>query len=165
MTIHLGTDHGGFEVKEEIKSWLESEGHEIIDHGASTFDIDDDYADFILPAARAVAADTDSVGIIFGGSGQGEAMNANRIKGARAAVFYSPVVATKVIDAEGRLSDDEYEILKLTRQHNHSNILSLGVRFLTLDQAKRAVSVWLQEPYSNEDRHVRRVNSIDELTA
>jgi ribose 5-phosphate isomerase B len=135
MTIHLGTDHGGFELKEQIKSWLQSEGHEVVDHGAYKFDVNDDYPDFIIPAAQAVAADEASVGVIFGGSGQGEAMAANRVKGVRAALYYGPAVPIMAVDASGRESQDPYEILKLTREHNHSNVLSIGVRFVSFDEA------------------------------
>ncbi len=101
MTVYLGTDHGGFELKEQVKEWLTYEGHEVVDHGAHEFDKNDDYVDFIFPAAKAVAADKESVGIIFGGSGQGEAMAANRVKGARAAVYYGPAKPIKAVDIEG----------------------------------------------------------------
>lgn len=161
MTIHLGTDHGGFDFKEQIKSWLESIGHTVDDHGAQSFNVEDDYTDFIFPAAHAVAKDGRSVGIIFGGSGQGEAMAANRVKGVRAAIYYGPAVPKAAIDAEGRTSDDPLEILKLTRQHNHANVLSIGVRFVTLEEAKRAIELWLAEPYGQEQRHIRRITALD----
>src|SRR5207237_1145880 len=97
-----------------------------------------------------------------GGSGQGEAMAANRIKGARCALFYGPVTAKQAIDAEGNTSDDPYEILRLSRQHNHANLLSLSTRFLTLEEMKQATEVWLSTPYSEVVRHRRRVNKLDE---
>lgn len=161
MIIHLGTDHGGFERKEAVKQWLRSEGHEVVDHGAVTFNKDDDYPNFIFPAAHAVAADENSVGIIFGGSGQGEAMAANRVKGVRAAVYYGKALPVEAVDAEGRLSDDAYEILKLTREHNHANVLSLGVRFIDLEESKKAISIWLAQPISTQERHSRRVRLLD----
>src|SRR5690606_16858910 len=100
--------------------------------------------------------------VIMGGSGQGEAMAANRVKGVRCTLFYGPAVARQPVDAEGRESDDPYEILRLSRQHNHANVLSLSARFLTLDEMKTAVQVWLETPYSEEDRHARRVRKLDE---
>ncbi len=161
MTIHLGTDHGGFEVKEEVKSWLMQLGHTVVDHGADTFDKNDDYVDFIFPAARAVAEDVQSVGVIFGGSGQGEAMAANRVKGVRAAVYYGPALPVMAVDASGRESEDPYEILKLTREHNHSNVLSIGVRFVELPEVKKAINTWLGVSYSLEERHERRIRALD----
>jgi len=161
MTIHVATDHGGFDLKEQIRKWLESEGHDVIDHGAATFDPSDDYIDFIVPAAQAVAADSHSVGIIFGGSGQGEAIAANRVKGVRAATYYGPAVPIMAVDVEGRESNDPYEILKLTREHNHSNILSIGVRFVDFTEAKKAFMIWLAQPYGLNERHKRRVAELD----
>ena len=114
-TIFLGTDHAGFELKEAIKAHLDSSGYEVEDLGAHWFDGDDDYPDFIFPCARAVAADPESRGIILGGSGQGEAMAANRIKGVRAAVYYG----------------SERQIARLSREHNNANVLSLGARFIS----------------------------------
>ncbi len=162
MKIHLGTDHGGFELKEQIKAWLISGQYDVVDHGALEYDKDDDYTDFIFPAAKAVAGDENSVGIIFGGSGQGEAMAANRVKGVRAALYYGPAVPIMAVDVSGRESQDPYEILKLTREHNHSNVLSIGVRFVSFEEAKKAITTWLGQEYSPEQRHGRRVKALDQ---
>lgn len=149
-TIHLGTDHAGFELKEDLKKFLEMKDYEVIDHGAFEFDENDDYPDFILPATVAVSQDPNSVGIILGGSGQGEAMVANRVPGIRATVFY------------GNPSGEENMAI-LSKQHNDSNILSLGARFLTVDEAKEAVESWIETAFSGEERHVRRINKIDSI--
>ncbi len=146
MIIHLATDHAGFELKEKLKLFLKELGHEVIDHGAFEYDEQDDYPDFVRKAAEAVAADPErSQGIVLGGSGQGEAMVANRVKGVRAAVYYG----------------GPEEILKLSREHNGSNILSLGARFIDEETAKRIVKVWLETPFSGEERHKRRIDKID----
>lgn len=162
MKIATTTDHGGYEALQELKTYVESLGHEVVDFGPKSLDMDDDYPDFMFPAARAVAEGECEVGIILGGSGQGEAMAANRFKGVRAAVFYTPAIAKTAVDAEGNTSDDPYEILKLTRQHNHANVLSLSGRFLTLDEMKQAVKIWLETPYSEAERHARRVGKLDQ---
>lgn len=146
MKIFLGTDHAGFKLKEEIKAFLKSENYAVFDEGAFHFDSSDDYPDFVDIVAKQVAADPENnLGIIFGASGQGEAMCANRYKKVRAAVFYG--------GAE--------EILKLSREHNNANILSLGARFLDPDLAKRSVKLWLEAKFSGDDRHIRRLAKLD----
>lgn len=150
-TIHIGADHAGFELKEEIIKFLEKKEYEVVDHGAYEMDPDDDYPDFVLPVAIAVSEDSNSRGIILGGSGQGEAMVANRIKGIRATVFYG----------EPTYSDDS--IVNLSRQHNDANILSIGARFLTEEEALEAIDMWLETSFSNEPRHERRISKIDEI--
>ncbi|OGL31077.1 hypothetical protein A3F37_04365 [Candidatus Saccharibacteria bacterium RIFCSPHIGHO2_12_FULL_41_12] len=162
MRIALSTDHAGFGAVKQLASFLTGLGHEVIDYGPKEFVVTDDYPDFIRPCAEAVASGECEVGIIYGGSGQGEAMVANRVKGARCGVFYSPAKAVEPIDAEGNMSEDEYEILKLNRQHNHANMLSLAARFLTQQQIEKAVKTWLDTPWSDEERHSRRVKKIDE---
>lgn len=162
MKIALTTDHAGFEALRELKIFLESLGHECVDFGPKSLDMDDDYPDFMFPAAQAVAGGECQIGIIMGGSGQGEAMAANRLKGVRCALFYGLAVAKTAIDAEGTSSDDPYEILRLSRQHNHANVLSLSGRFLTLEEMKKAIRVWLETPYGEAERHVRRVRKLDE---
>jgi ribose 5-phosphate isomerase B len=159
-TDHTGLTYGG--LFNELKDCLTSLGHEYVDYGPQTLDMDDDYPDFMVPAARAVAGGECEAGIILGGSGQGEAMAANRVKGARCSVFYGPAVPKAAVDVEGNASEDPYEILKLTRQHNHSNMLSLAARFLSAEEMKQAVKVWLETPYSDADRHARRVQKLDE---
>lgn len=162
MKLALTTDHAGYENLKQLKAWLESQGHNCLDFGPQSFDVDDDYPDFMFPAAKAVASGECEAGIILGGSGQGEAMAANRIKGVRCTLFYSPAIAKEPIDAEGNMSDDPYEILKLSRQHNHANVLSLSSRFLSLEEMKRAIEVWLSTPYSDAERHARRVAKLDQ---
>lgn len=162
MKIFIGADHTGFEIKGKLIAYLEGEGHEVADQGAFAADPGDDYPDFILPVARAVAADPASRGIVIGGSGQGEAIAANKVPGARAAVFYGPVPAQGAVDADGRRSDDPYEIVRLARMHNDANILSLGARFITRDQTHQAIDAFLNTPFSGEERHIRRLAEIAE---
>jgi len=162
MKIAVTTDHAGFEALRELKVFLQSLGHECVDYGPKSLDNDDDYPDFMFPAARAVAGGECERGIILGGSGQGEAMAANRVKGVRCALFYGPVVAKTAIDAEGSISDNPYEIIKLSRQHNDANVLSLSGRFLTLDEMKQAIQTWLDTPFSGAERHARRIHKLDE---
>ena len=144
MKIHIATDHAGLDLKNIIRDYLISKGHEITDHGAHEYDALDDYPDYIFPCAKAVASDLESRGIILGGSGQGEAMAANRIKGVRAAVFYNGPV----------------EIVKLSREHNNANILSLGARFMTEDEIYAVIQMWLDEPFGG-GRHQRRIDKLD----
>ncbi|MEK7085195.1 MAG: RpiB/LacA/LacB family sugar-phosphate isomerase [Patescibacteria group bacterium] len=147
MKIYIGTDHAGFELKEALKKYLAEIGHEVEDKGAFSLNLEDDYPDFIRPVAEAVAADPENTrGIVLGGSGQGEAMVASRYKGVRAAVYYG----------------GEREIIKLSREHNNANILSLGARFISAEEAKEAVKLWLDTPFSGEARHIRRIEKIDQ---
>ena len=144
MKIHIATDHAGLDLKNIIRDYLISKGHEVTDHGAHEYDALDDYPDYIFPCAKAVASDLESRGIILGGSGQGEAMAANRVKGVRAAVFYNGPV----------------EIVKLSREHNNANILSLGARFMTEDEIYGVIEMWLDEPFGG-GRHQQRINKLD----
>ena len=145
MRIHLATDHAGLELKEKIKLYLSDLNYEVIDHGAYEYDALDDYPDFIFPCANAVSNDPESKGIILGGSGQGEAMAANRVKGVRAAVFYN----------------GPDEIIKLSRQHNNANILSLGARFMSEEEMYKIIEVWLSTDFES-GRHQRRIEKLDE---
>ena len=145
MIIHLATDHAGLDLKNSIMAYLISKNYEVIDHGAHSYDPQDDYPDFIFPCAKAVAKDTSSRGIILGGSGQGEAMAANRIKGVRAAVFYS----------------GPDEIIKLSREHNNANILSVGARFISEEEIYKIINIWLEEPFGG-DRHQIRIDKLDQ---
>lgn len=165
MKVYLATDHVGFELKEKIKKFLTEEGYEVGDCGAFEYNPDDDYPDFISKAAEAVSNDLSSRAIIFGGSGQAEAMVANKYKGVRCALFYSPVVPARAADITGRKSDDPFEMIRLTREHNDANILSLGVRFLTDEDALKAVKMWLSAPFTEEERHVRRIEKIKKIEA
>lgn len=145
MKIHLATDHAGLELKEKVKLYLSDLNYEVIDHGAYEYDALDDYPDFIFPCANAVSNDPESKGIILGGSGQGEAMAANRVKGVRAAVFYN----------------GPDEIIKLSRQHNNANILSLGARFMSEEEMYKVIEVWLSTDFES-GRHQRRIEKLDE---
>lgn len=145
MKVHIGTDHAGFEMKEQLKPFIKSLGYEVIDHGAFFESPGDDYPEFIKPVAEAVAADQTSKGVILGGSGEGEQMTANRYPGVRAAEFYG----------------GDLEIVRVARQHNDANILSLGARFLGDDKAMNAVEIFLETPFSGEARHERRIQEID----
>lgn len=149
MILHIATDHAGFEHKEVIVSWLRKEGFDVVDHGASVLDDQDDYPDFISLAASAVNETPEDKGIIFGGSGQGEAMMANSYPKVRAAVFYG--------------GDETIPVL--SRQHNDSNILSIGARFVDIDTTKRVIWEWLHtEPFTNE-KYVRRNNKLEKITS
>lgn len=161
MRIAITTDHAGFKALRHLKLFLESLGHNCIDFGPADFNINDDYPDSIYPAAKAVADGQCERGFILGGSGQGEAIVANRLPGVRAALFYGPAVAKDKIDADGNKSNDPYEIIRLSRTHNDTNMLSLSSRFLSLDQMENAVRVWLETPFSGAERHKRRVKKID----
>lgn len=163
MKIAVTTDHAGFEALQQLKPFIESLGHEVVDFGPKSFDAEDDYPDFMFPAARAVANGECERGVILGGSGQGEAIAANRVKGVRCALFYGPVTAKVAVDADGKTSDDPYEIVKLSREHNDSNVLSLSGRFLALDEMKQAIKLWLATPFSGAERHARRIRKLDEM--
>lgn len=163
MKIALATDHAGYEALAELKIFVEDLGHEYVDFGPQQFDVTDDYPDYMFPAAHAVADGACDVAIILGGSGQGEAMAVNRVKGVRCTLFYGLVAALAPIDATGTISEDPYEILRLSRQHNFANVLSLAGRFLSLDEMKQAITIWLDTPWSEDERHARRVGKLDEL--
>ena len=142
-TIVLATDHAGFELKEHVKRFLIKKGYDIKDFGALEYDGLDDYPDFILPAAKYIS-ENKLIGIIFGGSGQGEAMAANRIKGVRAAVFYN----------------GPNEIVELSRLHNNANILSIGARFVNNQEVEKVIELWLSTDFE-EGRHEKRINKLD----
>jgi ribose 5-phosphate isomerase B len=163
MKIALATDHTGYEQLKDIKEYLESLGHDCEDYGPASLNISDDYPDFIFKAAQAVAQGSCERGIILGGSGQGEAMAANRLKGVRCAVFYGPAVVGRIIDANGRVSSSPYEIVRLSREHNNSNMISLAARFVSLMDMKQVIKVWLDTPFTEQPRHVRRIDKLDRL--
>lgn len=146
MKIYIGTDHAGFALKETLKVYLIDLGHEVEDKGAYTYNEGDDYPDFVRPVAEAVASDKESLGIVLGKSGEGEAMVTDKIEGIRTAVYYG-----------GSL-----DIPRLAREHNNANILSLGAGFLTEDEAKMAVKIFIETPFSGEERHERRIEKIEE---
>ena len=143
--IYIGSDHAGYELKEKIKIFLTEHGYKTLDKGAHKFDNEDDYPDFIIPVAEAVSKNPDSFGIVLGGSGEGEAMSANRIEGVRAAEYYG----------------GDPEIVKVSRLHNNANILSLGARYISEDDAKEAILLFLETKFKEEERHVRRIKKLE----
>src|SRR3989339_18497 len=155
MKIFIGTDHAGYVLKEHLVTSLKGEGYEVIDKGAYEYNENDDYPDFVIPVAQEVSKDGNNVrGIILGGTGEGEAITANRFPNVRAVVFYGnakPVV------------DNESNIIVRSRQHNNSNILSLGARYFTEESAMEAVNLWLKTSYSGEERHIRRLEKVDKI--
>jgi ribose 5-phosphate isomerase B len=164
MKVYLATDHVGFELKEKAKVFLRKEGFDVEDCGAYSYEKYDDYPDFISKAAEAVSKDPiNNRGIVFGGSGQAEMMVANKFKGVRCALFYTAVAPVRAADITGRMSTDLYEMIRLTREHNDANMLSLGVRFITDDEALKVVKLWLNSPFPGDERHVRRINKIKEI--
>jgi ribose 5-phosphate isomerase B len=161
MKIALATDHTGFEQLKDLQIFLESLGHECHSFGPKSLNIADDYPDFIFPAAKAVASGECERAVILGGSGQGEAMAANRLRGVRCAVFYGPAVVGRIIDANGRVSSSPYEIVRLSRQHNDANVLSIAARFVSVTDMQQVVKLWLETPFSAEPRHQRRIDKLD----
>ncbi|MFH0820423.1 MAG: RpiB/LacA/LacB family sugar-phosphate isomerase [Candidatus Peregrinibacteria bacterium] len=145
-TIFIGTDHAGFDHKEAIKKSLLDAGYTVEDKGAFKNDAEDDYPDFIYPVAKAVSEDLENrVGIVLGGSGQGEAMVANKVKGIRAAIGFS-----------------EWAV-RMSREHNDANVLSLGARVVSPIEAVRFVHLWLNTPFEGKNRHQRRIDKIKNI--
>lgn len=152
MKIFLGTDHAGLTLMEKIEGWLAEWGYEYenIDSfpGVPPHSDLDDYPDFIRPVAKKVAEDPENhKGIVLGGSGEGEAIVCNRYKGVRAAVYAA--------------RDLDLELVRLFREHNNSNVLSLGARLVPEEDAKQVIKTWLETPFPGEERHVRRIAKID----
>lgn len=144
MRIHLATDHAGFMHKEAVKEYLSTLECEVVDHGAYILNEDDDYPDFIKLAAEGVSKDSRDLGIIFGYSGEGEAMVANRYPAIRACVYNGA-------------SED---IVRLSKEHNNANILSIGAHFVSTDDTIKMVQLWLNTPFSEDARHIRRLNKF-----
>lgn len=172
MKIYIASDHAGYELKQKLIDYLEQNGIEVTDLGPAAFNPDDDYPDFISRVAAEVSRDPKNArGIVIGLSGQGEAIVANKFRNVRAGVYYGP--ASEEMDRvnknkpahtlTGRRMGDE--IVRLLRQHNDANVLSLGAKFLTFEQATTAVDVWIETQFSNDPRHKRRINEIHELEA
>lgn len=155
--IYIASDHAGFSLKNALVEHIRTLGYEIEDMGAFTNDPEDDYPDFMTPLAKRVAGEPDSRGIIIGGSGQGEAMCANRVSGVRAAVFYGPREVTAALDIEGGHSEDGFDAVRLPRRHNNANVLAIGARFVSGEQADLAVRIFLETPFSDSSRHARRL--------
>jgi ribose 5-phosphate isomerase B len=144
VRVYLGSDHAGFELKQQILDHLSGAGHEPVDCGPQAYDGDDDYPPYILRTAQAVAADPDSLGIVLGGSGNGEQIAANKVRGIRAALAFS------------------VETAQLAREHNNANVLSLGARMYAADEALAFVDAFLGTPFTGAARHVRRLAMVTE---
>ena len=146
MRVHLGSDHAGLELKEHLLNWLADQGHEAVDHGPFVYDAADDYPVFCLRAAEGVAADqqdgVQALGVVIGGSGNGEQMAANKVKGVRAALVWSEETAV------------------LAREHNDANVISVGGRMHTVDDMTRFIEVFLTTEFTGEERHVRRIRML-----
>lgn len=147
MKIYLGSDHAGYDLKEKLLQFLIDLGYEVTDEGPFSFDPEDDYPDHVSEVAKEVADSNREVrGIVIGGSGQGEAIVANRFKGVRAVVYYG----------------GSGTIVRLSREHNDANIISIGARFVGEEEAKQAVKMWLETEFSKEERHKRRIAKLDQ---
>ena len=148
MRVHIATDHAGLEFSRDLAEHLELEGHEVIDHGPESYDPMDDYPSFCIRAARGVVADqeagVEALGVVFGGSGNGEQMAANKVHGARAALVWN--VDTAV----------------LAREHNNANICAIGARQHSIDEALLFIDTFLRTPFPGDERHVRRINQLAE---
>jgi ribose 5-phosphate isomerase B len=148
MRIHIATDHAGLDFSQQIQDHLRAQGHEVIDHGPQEFDALDDYPAFCINAAAAVANDQsagiEALGVVFGGSGNGEQMAANKVRGIRAALVWSIATA------------------ELARQHNDANVISIGARQHSLDEAISFIDAFIAEPFSGDERHIRRIAQLAE---
>jgi ribose 5-phosphate isomerase B len=144
MRIHIGSDHAGLDFKNRIVSHLSDLGHQVVDHGPHILDLQDDYPRFCIPAAIATAADPDSLGIVLGGSGNGEQIAANKVKGVRAALVWNEATAIAA------------------REHNNANVMAIGGRMHTEEEALALVDLFLATSFSHDERHVRRIALISE---
>jgi ribose 5-phosphate isomerase B len=142
MRVHLGSDHAGYELKQHLAGHLSAAGHEVVDHGPREYDAQDDYPPFCLRAGEAVVADPGSLGVVIGGSGNGEQIAANKVRGVRAALAWS------------------LETARLGRQHNDANVVAVGARMHTADEATGFVEAFLTEPFSGDPRHARRIGML-----
>ncbi|RCV53835.1 ribose-5-phosphate isomerase [Marinitenerispora sediminis] len=147
MRVYLGSDHAGFELKEHLVSWLKERGHDVVDAGPAHYDPADDYPPFVMRAAEGVARDEGALGIVIGGSGNGEQIAANKVSGVRAALVWS------------------VETAELARQHNDANVVSVGARLHSREDATRFVETFLGTPYSGEARHTRRIEMMSRYEA
>ncbi|TAK68855.1 MAG: ribose-5-phosphate isomerase [Actinomycetota bacterium] len=147
MWIHIGSDHAGFALREAIAAHLAGLGHEVVDHGPYTFDPDDDYPSYCIATAAAVLADTDSLGFVIGGSGNGEQIAANRVRGIRAALVWS------------------VETAQLAREHNDAQIAAIGARMHDVPTALTFVDAFVDTPFSKGERHRRRIAQLDAYEA
>ena len=145
MRVHIGSDHAGLELKNSLVEHIKSSGQDVIDHGPHEYDALDDYPVFCIPAAQGVANESGSFGIVLGGSGNGEQMAANKVKGIRAALVWS------------------VETAKLAREHNDANVIAIGGRMHSIDVCKELIDVFLATPFSNDERHVRRIGQVSKF--
>ena len=144
MRVHIGTDHAGYELKEKVVEHLKEKGYDVVDHGAHEYDSLDDYPPFCIEAAEAVVADAGSLGVVIGGSGNGEQMAANRVKGVRAALVWNDSTA------------------RLAREHNNANVVSVGARQHTVEECLAFSDAFLETPFSEDERHQRRISEMDD---
>lgn len=142
MRIHIGGDHAAYDLHQSLLTHLREAGHEVVDHGPHGYDAQDDYPVYVLRAAEAVAADEGSLGVVLGGSGNGEQIAANKVTGIRAALAYSA------------------ELASLAREHNDAQVVSIGARFTTDEVAKQIVDTFVATPFTEEPRHARRLGMV-----
>ena len=142
MRLHIGSDHAGLELKNELLAHLVNNGHDVTDHGPYEYDALDDCPDFRTPAAQAVAKDATSLGMAIGGSGNGEQISANKVKGIRSVLAWS------------------IETAKLGKEHNNANVVSIGGRMHSIEECKSIIDAFIATPFSNDERHIRRINKI-----
>ncbi|CAN5252631.1 ribose-5-phosphate isomerase [soil metagenome] len=151
MRIHIATDHAGLEFSEDLQNHLRAAGHEVVDHGPTSYDPDDDYPSFCINAAHAVvvdqAAGIETLGVVFGGSGNGEQIAANKVTGVRAALVWNTSTA------------------ELARQHNDANVIAIGARQHSVDEAKGFIDTFIATPFSGAERHARRIAQLAEYEA
>ena len=147
MRVHIGSDHAGFELKNYLVSSLISEGHDVVDHGPEAYDAEDDYPVYCIPAAEGAVAEPGSLAIVIGGSGNGEQIAANKVIGTRAALAYN------------------VETAKLGRQHNDANVISIGARMHTEEEALEMVRIFLSTSFSGDPRHARRIQLLTDYEA
>lgn len=147
MQLHIGTDHAGFEIKEQLVTYFRSKGYEVTDHGAHTYDPNDDYPAFCFAAGEAVVANPGSLGIVIGGSGNGEQIAANKVKGVRAALVWNTATA------------------ELAREHNDANVISVGARQHAFDEVVEFIEIFIGKAFSENPRHVRRIEQLAEYEA
>lgn len=147
MRVHLGCDHAGYELKQMVARHLRNSGHDVVDHGAFTYDAEDDYPSFCFEAAEAVVEEPGTLGIVFGGSGNGEQIAANKVTGVRCALAWS------------------VETAKLAREHNNANVIGIGSRMHSAEEAFEIISAYLDTPFSEGERHQRRIDQLTEYEA
>jgi len=142
MRVHIGSDHAGFDLKNYLAMALREDGHDVVDHGPTEYDAEDDYPVYCIPAAEAAVAESGSLCVVIGGSGNGEQIAANKVKGTRAALAYN------------------LDTAKLGRQHNDANVISIGARMHSEEEALELVRMFLATPFSGDERHARRIRLL-----